>query len=32
MIKLKDILKEEMSLSDKRDMKSSSRNIDFHVG
>jgi len=32
MIKLKDILKEEMSSSDKRDMKSSTRNIDFHVG
>ena len=33
MIKLKNILlKEEMSSSDKRDMKSSSRNIDFHVG
>jgi hypothetical protein len=32
VIKLKDILKEEMSSSDKRDMKSSTRNIDFHVG
>jgi len=33
MIKLKNILiKEEMSSSDKRDMKSSTRNIDFHVG
>ena len=32
MIKLKDILKEEMSSSDKRDMKSSTRNIDFHIG
>ena len=33
MIKLKNILlKEEMSSSDKRDMKSSVRNIDFHVG
>ena len=32
MIKLKDILKEEMSSSDKRDMKSSSRNIGFHIG
>ena len=33
MIKLKNILiKEEMSSSDKRDLKSSSRNIDFHVG
>jgi len=33
MIKLKSILiKEEMSSSDKRDMKSSTRNIDFHVG
>ena len=33
MIKLKNILlKEEMSSSDKRDMKSSSRNIGFHVG
>ena len=32
MIKLKKILKEEMSPREKRDMKSSSRNIDFHVG
>ena len=33
MIKLKNILiKEEMSSSDKRDMKSSTRNIDFHIG
>ena len=33
MIKLKNILlKEEMSSSDKRDMKSSVRNIDFHIG
>ena len=32
MIKLKDILKEEMSLKDKQAMKSSVRNIDFHVG
>ena len=33
MIKLKNILiKEEMSSSDKRDMKSSTRNIDFQDG
>ena len=33
MIKLKNILlKEEMSPREKRDMKSSSRNIGFHVG
>ena len=32
MIKLKDILKEEMSSSDKQAMKSSVRNIDFHIG
>ena len=32
MIKLKDILKEEMSLKDKQAMKSSVRNIDFHIG
>jgi len=32
MIKLKNILKEEMSLKDKQAMKSSVRNIDFHVG
>ena len=32
MIKLKSILQEEMSSSDKRDMKSSSRNIEFHIG
>ena len=31
MIKLKDILKEEMSSSDKRGMKSSVRSIDFHI-
>jgi len=32
MIKLKDILKEEMTSKDKQDMKSSVRNIDFHIG
>ena len=32
MIKLKDILKEEMSSKDKQSMKSSVRNIDFHIG
>ena len=33
MIKLKNILlKEEMSSKDKQNMKSSVRNIDFHVG
>jgi|TARA_B100000073_G_scaffold206705_1_gene171486 hypothetical protein len=33
MIKLKNILlKEEMSSKDKQDMKSSTRNIDFHIG
>lgn len=31
MIKLKNILKEEMSSSDKRGMKSSVRSIDFHI-